>query len=85
MHALAALPRHHMSKCAQNMMGKLLSLDLKERGIPIVCLHPGFMKTKMTEVYKDHYDELGAVGPEESAPGIVEVCRLHRLSVYPVV
>lgn len=62
-----------MSKCAQNMMGKLFALDVKPRGIAIVCLHPGFMKTSMTEMYADKYDELGAIGPEEAAPGLVKV------------
>ena len=62
-----------MSKCAQNMMGKIFALDVKPRGIAIVCLHPGFMKTSMTEIYADKYDELGAIGPEQAAPGIVKV------------
>ncbi|CAM9174328.1 unnamed protein product [Hapterophycus canaliculatus] len=70
---------HHMSKCAQNMMGKLFSLDVKPRGIAIVCLHPGFMKTSMTKIYADKYDELGAIGPEEAAPGIVEA--VERLTL----
>ncbi|CAN0279092.1 unnamed protein product [Ectocarpus sp. 12 AP-2014] len=63
---------HHMSKCAQNMMGKLFALDVKPRGVAIVNIHPGFMKTSMTEIYADKYDELGAIGPEEAAPGIVK-------------
>lgn len=62
-----------MSKCAQNMMGKLFALDVKPRGIAIVCLHPGFMKTSMTEIYADKYEELGAIGPEEAAPGLIKV------------
>lgn len=73
-----------MSKCAQNMMGKLFSLDVKPKGVAIVCLHPGFMKTSMTEMYADKYDELGATDPEHAAPGIVEVRapRLVRPSVF---
>ncbi|CAN0137984.1 unnamed protein product [Pylaiella littoralis] len=63
---------HHMSKCAQNMMGKLFALDVKPKGVAIVCLHPGFMKTSMTEMYADKYDELGAIGPEDAAPGLVK-------------
>lgn len=62
-----------MSKCAQNMMGKLFALDVKPKGIALVCLHPGFMKTSMTEMYADKYDELGAIGPDEAAPGLVKV------------
>ena len=32
---------HHMSKCAQNMMGKILAIDIHPKGIPLVMIHPG--------------------------------------------
>lgn len=68
---------HHLSKAAENMAGKLLALDLKPRGIAVVCLHPGFMKSEMTEHYSDAYDKLGAIETEEAAPKIAEaVARL---------
>ena len=40
---------HHASKSALNMVGKLLSLDLKEKGIAVGIVHPGFMRTEMTK------------------------------------
>jgi len=40
---------HHASKSALNMVGKLLSLDLKEKGVVISIVHPGFMRTEMTK------------------------------------
>lgn len=40
---------HHASKAALNMVGKLLSLDLKDRGVIISIVHPGFMRTEMTK------------------------------------
>ena len=40
---------HHASKAALNMVGKLLSLDLKEKGISLGIVHPGFMRTEMTK------------------------------------
>lgn len=40
---------HHASKAATNMVGKLLSLDLKEHGVAVGILHPGFMRTEMTK------------------------------------
>lgn len=40
---------HHASKAASNMVGKLLSLDLKEHGVAVGILHPGFMRTEMTK------------------------------------
>jgi NAD(P)-dependent dehydrogenase (short-subunit alcohol dehydrogenase family) len=39
---------HHASKAALNMLGKLLSLDLKEKGVVVSIVHPGFMRTEMT-------------------------------------
>lgn len=40
---------HHASKSALNMVGKLLSLDLKDKGIAVGLVHPGFMRTEMTK------------------------------------
>jgi NAD(P)-dependent dehydrogenase (short-subunit alcohol dehydrogenase family) len=31
------------------MVGKLLSLDLKEQGVVVGIVHPGFMRTEMTK------------------------------------
>lgn len=39
---------HHASKAALNMVGKLLSFDLQEKGVSVGLLHPGFMRTEMT-------------------------------------
>lgn len=39
---------HHASKAALNMVGKLLSYDLKDDGIIVSMVHPGFMRTEMT-------------------------------------
>jgi NAD(P)-dependent dehydrogenase (short-subunit alcohol dehydrogenase family) len=39
---------HHASKAALNMCAKLLSLDLKDRGVAVASVHPGFMRTEMT-------------------------------------
>jgi NAD(P)-dependent dehydrogenase (short-subunit alcohol dehydrogenase family) len=40
---------HHASKTALNMCMKLLSLDLHDRGVAVVSVHPGFMRTEMTK------------------------------------
>lgn len=51
---------HHASKSALNMVGKLLSLDLKEQGIAVGLVHPGFMRTEMTRgVGFDKYWDAG--------------------------
>ena len=36
---------YRMSKCAVNAMGKSLSVDLKEKGIAVGILHPGYVRT----------------------------------------
>lgn len=60
---------HHGSKAAGNMVGRLLSYDLKERDVIIVMIHPGFLKTEMTKKagFDKFYDEMGAVTPDEAS------------------
>eukprot|EP00899_Mesostigma_viride_P008545 jgi/Mesvir1/17692/Mv07872-RA.1 len=62
---------HHMSKCASNMCGKLMAWDLKPHGVAVVMLHPGFLKTDMTQHYSHLYEELGAMFAHEAAPVIM--------------
>lgn len=65
---------HHASKAALNMVGKLLSMDLKERGIVVSLVHPGFMRTDMTKGvgYDKYWDEGGAVTPDVAAKSLAE-------------
>ncbi|KAI9050599.1 hypothetical protein LZ554_005758 [Drepanopeziza brunnea f. sp. 'monogermtubi'] len=65
---------HHASKAALNMVGKLLSLDLKEKGVVISIVHPGFMRTEMTAGvgFDKYWDDGGAVTPEEAAQTLIE-------------
>lgn len=56
---------HHASKAALNMVGKLLSLDLKEKGIAVGLVHPGFMRTEMTRSVG--FDKFWDQGGGESA------------------
>ncbi|KAL6715511.1 hypothetical protein ACLMJK_006472 [Lecanora helva] len=64
---------HHASKAALNMVGKLLSLDLKEQGISVGIVHPGFMRTDMTRGvgFDKYWDQGGAVTPDEAAKSLV--------------
>jgi len=39
---------YRMSKAAVNMAGKSLSIDLKDAGIGVFLLHPGYVATEMT-------------------------------------
>lgn len=56
------------------MVGKLLSLDLKEQGVIISIVHPGFMRTEMTKGvgFDKYWDDGGAVTPDEAAKTLVE-------------
>jgi len=60
---------HHGSKAAANMVGKLLANDLKQDGITVVMIHPGFMRTDMTRGvgYDKYWESGGAVEPSEAA------------------
>lgn len=55
---------YRMSKAAVNMAGKSLSVDLKDDGIGVFLLHPGWVSTDMT----------GGTGIDvtESAAGLIE-------------
>lgn len=55
---------YRMSKAAVNAAGRSLAMDLRERGIPVLLLHPGMVATDMT----------GGKGipVDESARGLIE-------------
>ncbi|KAG2434095.1 hypothetical protein HXX76_007822 [Chlamydomonas incerta] len=61
---------YRMSKAAVNMAGKTLALDLKQRGIAVGILHPGFVATDMTAKY---HGMDGVIGAEESAADLVKI------------
>ena len=56
---------YRASKAAFNAIGKSLSIDLKERGIAVAQLHPGFVKTRMVNY-------AGIITTGESVAGLVE-------------
>lgn len=63
---------YRMSKAAVNMAGISLSRDLQERGIAVVLLHPGFVRTEMT-------GGRGLVDAEQAATGLLQ--RIDDLTV----
>ncbi len=54
---------YRASKAAFNAFGRSLAIDLKERGIAVAQLHPGFVKTRMV-------DYAGIITTEESVAGL---------------
>ena len=73
---------HHASKTALNMSAKLLSLDLKDRGVAIATVHPGFMRTEMTKGvgFDKFWDEGGAVTPDVAAKSLAEWIQTFNIS-----
>lgn len=63
---------YRMSKAALNMAGKSLAEDLRDRGIAVAILHPGFVRTDMT-------GGRGFLDPPESAAGLL--ARIDELTL----
>jgi len=57
---------YRSSKTAVNQVVKSLSIDLRERGISVIALHPGWVKTEMG-------GPNALISAEESAAGLKEV------------
>ncbi len=55
---------YRMSKAALNMAGANLAHELATRGIHVLVLHPGFVRTEMT-------GGAGGIDPPESAAGLI--------------
>ena len=52
-------------------MAKLLSQEVKSKGIAVGIFHPGFNKTGMTAKYKDIWEKEGAVDASVGAKRIL--------------
>ena len=63
---------YRMSKAAVNMAGRSLARDLEKNGVAVAILHPGFVRTDMT-------DHQGLVDAPESAAGLM--ARIDQLSM----
>lgn len=70
---------YRMSKAAANMAGLNLSHDLKSRGIAVICLHPGSVRTQMTAGLADQATVGMLVEPEVAASGLI--ARLDELTI----
>lgn len=70
---------YRISKAAANMAGINLSHELKPRGIAVICLHPGSVRTQMTAGLTDLATVGTLVDPEVAARGLI--ARLDELSL----
>jgi len=63
---------YRMSKCALNIAGASLAVDLRPKGIAVALLHPGFVRTEMT-------GGNGLIDAPESAAGLL--ARIDELNL----
>lgn len=56
---------YRASKAAVNSVGKSMAVDLKERGVVVALLHPGFVRTNLAGPGVEPHPE--SVEPEEAA------------------
>jgi NAD(P)-dependent dehydrogenase (short-subunit alcohol dehydrogenase family) len=67
---------YRSSKAAVNALFKSLSVDLKEKNVPVIILHPGIVKTNLDPRWKDGSSEVqGAVLPEQAAGELWKVLK----------
>jgi NAD(P)-dependent dehydrogenase (short-subunit alcohol dehydrogenase family) len=72
---------HHMSKAAANMMSALVAQEMRQHGVSVGILHPGFNKTEMTKKYEEIWEVEGAVDPAVGAKRVLhEVGRIDMES-----
>ncbi len=64
---------YRMSKVALCMAGKSLSIDLKPKNIAVAILHPGLVKTRMTNFTPN------GITPEQSVKGLI--ARIDQLNL----
>jgi NAD(P)-dependent dehydrogenase (short-subunit alcohol dehydrogenase family) len=65
---------YRMSKAAANMAGVSLAHDLKGRGIAVILLHPGMVRTELTKGMAGE-----SIEPEEAARGLL--ARIDELTL----
>jgi len=63
---------YRVSKTAVNMVGSCLAHDLKDQGISVALLHPGYVRTGMT-------GNNGLINADESAKGLIQ--RIEELNI----
>lgn len=63
---------YRMSKAAVNAMGRSLAMDLRDQGVAVALLHPGFVRTRMT-------GGQGEIEPAQAAQGLI--ARMDALDI----
>lgn len=69
---------YRASKAAVNSLFKSLAVDLKEKGVPVLLLHPGIVKTGLDPRNKEG-GVPGAVEPERASEELWKVLGIKGL------
>jgi NAD(P)-dependent dehydrogenase (short-subunit alcohol dehydrogenase family) len=69
---------YRASKAALNSISKSMSVDLKEKGVVVVIMHPGYVKTGLDTSGRTHAMK-EAVDPEEAAEKLWKVLNEKNL------
>jgi len=69
---------YRASKAAVNSIGRSMAMDLKDQGIVVALLHPGFVKTGL-DVTKESHQREDAVEAEEAARKLWKVLKEKRI------
>jgi len=69
---------YRASKAALNSISKSMAVDLKDKGVVVVIMHPGFVKTGLDTSGKTHQMK-EAVEPEEAAEKLWKVLSEKKL------
>lgn len=69
---------YRASKAALNSIGKSMAMDLKEKGVTVIMMHPGYVKTALdTSGHTHSLPE--AVEPEEAASKLWKVLKSKKI------
>jgi NAD(P)-dependent dehydrogenase (short-subunit alcohol dehydrogenase family) len=65
---------YRASKAALNSIGKSMAMDLKEKGVTVIMMHPGYVKTAL-DTFGHTHSLPEAVEPEEAASKLWKVLK----------
>jgi NAD(P)-dependent dehydrogenase (short-subunit alcohol dehydrogenase family) len=69
---------YRASKAALNSIGKSMAMDLKEKGVTVIMMHPGYVKTALDTSGRTH-SLPEAVEPEEAASKLWKVLKSKKI------
>lgn len=69
---------YRSSKAALNSIGKSMACDLKDKGVVVILMHPGYVKTALDKSGRTHQMK-EAVEPREAAEKLWKICKAKKI------